>query len=403
MMEPGTEEVSRAVSVRSAQPSDAYGIRDLYVRTYTPETGGDARDFYPFPQIMDPEKLKSLVIDGGIEWVVVEAPGGQIVASAAAVKNIGSNEDQIAEVFGIAVDKRARSHGAATAMLRRLVERLTPAAKFILCEARTAEAGGWKVARNAGFTAIGFEPYAHAMPIGFESMVLTGFWENNEVDLACHHDLALSNLAAALEKIPKEAQHVPASAPNGTSQSVRRDDAAGEEWFRHRFDASELRSSIRLSPLTGIDSRTNRFQHQYYVASTGDSDIAAAHVYYDKTDARARILGVDAPNEISLIDLISNVVEDLETSNAEKPLVIIICIRSEWDSVRDHLCKNGFFPTVFLPRFFSHGGRRGDAIQFTKLINRSLADSVNGVTALEWPQARPIIQFIAGARASLAL
>jgi hypothetical protein len=165
--------------VRRATPADAQAISALYVRVYTPAKGEDARDYYPFPQIMSPDGVAAMIAGGKVVWLVGEAPGGTLVGSAAAVRNIGDAPDQVAEVFGVAVDAANRHGGLGSALVRGLVDGLAGSSKFILCEARTDDAGGWKVARNAGFLPVGYEPYAHSMPVGFESMVLTGRWRRS--------------------------------------------------------------------------------------------------------------------------------------------------------------------------------------------------------------------------------
>ena len=161
-----------AVLLRRAVPGDARDINRLYNQAYSTDER-EAKEQYPFPQVLDPGWIAEAVAGGSIAWVVAEA-GGELVGSTAAVRNIGGQRDRIAEVFGVVVSHGARVKGVATRLLGFLCAKLEGEAEFILCEARTAEPGGWKVARNCGFLPVGFEPFAHAMPVGFESMVLTG-------------------------------------------------------------------------------------------------------------------------------------------------------------------------------------------------------------------------------------
>ena len=161
-----------AVLLRRAVPGDARDVNRLYNQAYSTDER-EAKEQYPFPQVLDPGWIAEAVAGGSIAWVVAEA-GGELVGSTAAVRNIGGQRDRIAEVFGVVVSHGARVKGVATRLLGFLCAELEGEAEFILCEARTAEPGGWKVARNCGFLPVGFEPFAHAMPVGFESMVLTG-------------------------------------------------------------------------------------------------------------------------------------------------------------------------------------------------------------------------------------
>ncbi len=82
------------------------------------------------------------------------------------------------------------------------------------------------------------------------------------------------------------------------SLNVRRDDRSGCDWFRGSPDAFDRRSAlVELHPLQGAEPSFRRFEDMYYVASIGESDVAAARLFYDRIDARARILGLRADTE----------------------------------------------------------------------------------------------------------
>ena len=117
-------------------------------------------------------------------WLVGEAPDGTLVGSAAAMRNIGDASDQISEVFGVVVDAAHRHGGLGSALVGGLVDELAGSSKFILCEARTDDAGGWKVARNAGFVPVGWA-HAHSMPVGSSRWCLPA--------AGGEHGVALSN------------------------------------------------------------------------------------------------------------------------------------------------------------------------------------------------------------------
>ena len=82
-------------TARRASPADAQAISAMYVRIYTPAKGGDARDYYPFPQIMSPDGVAALIAGGDVVWLVGEAPDGTLVGSAAAMRNIGDASDPV--------------------------------------------------------------------------------------------------------------------------------------------------------------------------------------------------------------------------------------------------------------------------------------------------------------------
>jgi hypothetical protein len=86
---------------RFAAASDSEQISRLFEVSHRPTSGGSARDNYPFPQFLQPGWVREAVESGRSRWVVWENQG-QVVGSAAALPNVGSPLDKVAEIFGIA-------------------------------------------------------------------------------------------------------------------------------------------------------------------------------------------------------------------------------------------------------------------------------------------------------------
>ena len=299
-------------------------------------------------------------------------------------------------------------------MLQKLQAELARIAEFTLCEARTAEAGGWKAARNAGLRPVGFEPYAHAMPIGFESMVLTASWNSTDPSRPPETPPA-ENTGASL----KLAQIVCGSAPakslstadtvgqlsnpglqNGNevywdSLNVRRDDRSGQQWFADSTDRYVRQSAVvEFWPFHGVEPRYLRFENAYYVASNSASDIAAARVFYDRIDARARILGLRVMTPGVESQFIQGIVENLLQLSNGGPLVVIVCVSACAPATQMGLEVMGFIPTAYFPGMITVEADRADVIQYTRLFGRSWPESTRLVTATEWPEARRIIDQI---------
>jgi len=390
-------------AVRRATPADAQAISALYVRIYTPADGGNARDYYPFPQMMSSDRVAAMIAGGEVVWLVAESPDRTLVGSAAAVRNIGDASDQIGEIFGVAVDTAQRHGGLGSALVGGLVNELSGTSEFILCEARTAEAGGWKVARNAGFLPVGYEPYAHSMPVGFESMVLTGRWRRSSHPDGPHGQVPRSGLAHRLQKavmglaVATDApfgppDHRREAFPADTEVSIRRDDAAGRRWFDGPTDMFDRSAGIiGLNPLQGVDYRNGRFMSAYYVASSASSDVGAARVIYDRVDARARVLGLRTAAPAVRAALLQYLVNDLLRLAGDSRLVIIVLVSSNCSQAQADLSNLGFFPSVYLPAFVAAAPGRSDAVQYTRLAGCSLRESIQGVTAKDWPEAEKVI------------
>jgi ribosomal protein S18 acetylase RimI-like enzyme len=387
-------------AVRRATPADAQAISALYVRVYTPAKGGDARDYYPFPQIMSPDGVAAMIAGGKVVWLVGEAPGGTLVGSAAAMRNIGDAPDQIAEVFGVVVDAAHRHGGLGSALVGGLVDELAGSSKFILCEARTDDAGGWKVARSAGFVPVGYEPYAHSMPVGFESMVLTGRWRRTSHSHGPNGKAPRTGQAHRLREAvmglpslgPRALAQRREALPSGTDVRVRRDDASGRRWFDGPADIFDRSAGIvGLNPLQGVDHRNGRFTHAYYLAESAFSEVGAARVVYDRVDARARVLGLRTAAPEVCAALLQHLVNDLLCLAGDGRLVIIVLVDGNCSQAQADLTKLGFFPTVYLPAFIAAPRGRNDVVQYTRLAGCSLGESNIGVTAKDWPEAEKVI------------
>ena len=388
-------------TIRSAQSADAPLISELYVRVYTPTGPGQAQDCYPFPQIMAPDGVIRLLNSNNVVWLVAVADG-QIIGSAAAVQNIGGGKDRIADVFGVAVASDLRLRGVGSALLRTLVDRLREVAEYVFCEARTAEPGGWKVARNAGFIPVGFEPYAHRMPIGFESMILTGLSLKNGRSSPSPSALGTTALSAGLAEAVcgnVTSSHIAVSViphpqkQRGLDVQVRKDNANGKNSYA-RFSGLSPRLSafVTFSSLQGLDENTSRFEHRYYRAFLNGAEVGAAWVVYDRIDARARLCGFRNSVDGIEFECLRGIVDDLERAAGESPLGIIIWTRCDFSTIQHELESVGFFPTAYFPQLLSAAEGRVDVIQHTLLTRHSLEASARFVTAREWPAAQRIIQ-----------
>jgi GNAT superfamily N-acetyltransferase len=370
-----------------------------------------AREHYPFPQIMEEETVIELITGGTVVWVVAEARDGTIAGSAAAIRNIGGQQDRIAEIFGVAVEQNCRRQGVGSALLRKLRTELASISEFVLCEARTAEAGGWKAARNAGFRPVGFEPYAHAMPIGFESMVLTASRDqarqtsvramkpssNTKASLNLAYavcpsgTVTLVSSAATDHQLPKSGALAENRILRG-SLNVRRDDQSGQAWFASSARAFDRQFAlVEFCPLQGVEPHYRRFENMYYMASRNGPDIAAARVFYDRTDARARILGMRGATDGFEVQFLESIVGNLLRLSENGPMVIVACVRTGTLETQISLEAMGFLPTAYFPGIISVPSGRADVIQYTRLVRRSWSDSIRRVTALDWPEARRLI------------
>jgi hypothetical protein len=357
---------------------------------------------------MSPDAVAGMIAGGKFVWFVGKTPTGTIVGAAAAARNIGDALDQIAEIFGVGVDAEHRHGGLGSALVCGLLNELAGTSEFILCEARTDDAGGWKVARNAGFRPVGYEPYAHSMPVGFESMVLTGRWRQslhrNGPGAELPQAWQIHRLRETVTGLPSAADLTPGSP--GLAQrrdappsdvKVCRDDMVGRGWFNRPADLFDRSAGIvGLNPLQGVDHRSGRFTHAYYLARSACTEVGAARVVYDRVDARARVLGLRTTVPGVRAVLLQYLVNDLLRSAGSGRLVIIVLVCSSCSQGQIDLTNLRFFPTVYLPAFIAAPRGRADVVQYTRLDGCSLRESSDAVTAKHWPEAEKVIAQVLG-------
>ena len=130
---------------RRLEPADATTVCSQYDEEYRPAGGGDPRDHYPYPQLLDPGWVSRAALEPAcVGWWPSSA--GWWSARRLLCATSGLGDDRVAEVFGIVVRRAARGHRIGAGLLARLDAALGDDVAVVLCEARTGDERGWKVA-----------------------------------------------------------------------------------------------------------------------------------------------------------------------------------------------------------------------------------------------------------------
>jgi GNAT superfamily N-acetyltransferase len=403
---------------RAARPGDASRISSLYHEEYRPEGGGDARDHYPFPQFLEPDWVATAVRREEICWIVAELLG-RVVGSAGAMRNIGSALDRVAEVFGIVVDRGVRGRGIGNGLVDYLYEALGDEVDVTLCEARTGDARGWKVARHSGFDPIGFEPFAHVTPVGSESMLLTarvraGAGRNTVAVLATEAARLLAEVVARSSRSARGPSRTgepraplpgwPAVDGTCTAQVVRDDERGAAflaEWhgrLRHRSGVLDLQR------IEGIDPPGRaRYDRRHYILQVGHDILACGRIVWDRTDGRVRLLNLQSRVEDAGDLLIQGIVDSLSPERGHDRPIIVIDIRADAPELQVSLEAMGFIPTAYYPAVIAgereamSGERvRIDGIQYTLLDRRPIELSLSSIERLDWEAARQVVTRVVG-------
>ncbi|MCZ6862125.1 MAG: GNAT family N-acetyltransferase [Alphaproteobacteria bacterium] len=417
------------VMIRAAAPRDAGQISSLYRAAYAAQHSADAREHYPFPQFMDPRRVQQLAASQTMCWVVAEIENN-VVGTIGAVHNIGRPDDRVVEYFGLVVNEMWRGNGIARSLFAALHKKLATSAHFMIAETRTADAGGWRTAKTHGFVPLGFEPFAHNTPAGSEPMLLLGnipkqAREQRDVrgySSAAVHTLARTVLQTLyLEPLPALERPTYPLGPQPfyellskltpthpglkvSSLSLGKTDHVfhvlddetvaiqlQQQW---RSFSPHLSGVVGLNRLEGEDPTGDRYTKKCFVGYIGRCPVSCARIVWDHRDRRARILYLQTRFHGLQGLMVAEILRFLETQSRYTPVSVVIDVRADDPSLHATLEKLGFFPTVYYPCLVAGEDVRLDAVQYTRLYNCPLEESLQFVRHLDWPEANTVVKTV---------
>ena len=402
------------IHCRLARPEDAGCVAHLYRAAYTARDAG-AEDRYPFPQFLDRGWLHEAFAQPELCWGVAEADG-QVIASAGAVKNIGSPQDRVAELFGIVVDEPFRGlgrqrpgQGVGTRLARFICAALPAETSFVICESRTALIAAWRVARNAGFAPLGFEAAGHRTPAGYESMLLTGSVSAeaaSERSLEPIPDwlapLARSVLSPLGLPLPPTVTRSPTGprGDEGPEFRVIGDRATARRWLAAPSVSAPASGVVGLDRLEGVES--SRSVRRYYVGLLGSRVVAAARVSWDRIDCRARVLRLESECEAWSARLMQAICQDLKDKLDGGPLSLVVEVRGGAIELQSELRRLGFSPTVYYPGYVACADQRHDGVQYALFSRHFPRSQAQGLACLaewrrHWPAAAAMTDVVLAA------
>lgn len=413
--------------IRQACPQDAPALCALFNEAYQPDRGGEAREYYPFPQLFDPDWVSATVERPEICWLVAEH-AKQVVGTVGAVRNIGSTQDCVAEGFGLVVRSTVRHRGIGSCLMKTLYKRVADEARFFIAETRTANAGGWKCVQKSHFIPTGLEPFAHVTPAGREAMLMAAritpaamrqrarkLWIRAKARSLAEAVLSpdgvllpvVSHARGYLTHVSgwKELQrHLrPFAEARVSSQEavaaidgglqVIRDDSAGKQFLRS-WDRTGPHSCgvVCLKHLEGDHGNPNRYDRRYFVVRVGNQVVAAARIVWDRRDCRARVLDLKSLWDGLQGVLFAGLVQDLRREARRENLLIVVDVHTRNPRLHATLEALEFFPTAYYPSLIAIGSERCDAVQYTCLYHcGGFRRSFDSLASVQWPQARQVI------------
>ncbi|NIR31547.1 MAG: GNAT family N-acetyltransferase [Gammaproteobacteria bacterium] len=404
------------MAIRPAVPEDASDIANLYQSVYGVLDSERISDHYPFAQFMDAGWVARSCRSGEFCWVVA-LHGRKLVASFGALPNVGApgSRDLVAEQAGLIVADPWRQRGIARELMATLCAELAHA-RVILAETRTANAGGWKVARANGFVPIGFEPFAHSMPERHEAMLMLSRVRASALDERRNDYCTSAKVRELAEVVARSmrfeappARDVPGlptqlhsleaaiphlARPDGTCADARRlrDTLRIERQCRLHHDWARMfprlgghRSGvIGLRRLRGWDRTSTRYSDEYFVGYQGSEPLGVVEVSLDRIDRRARVLyhhsAVDGLQGIFLAHVLRTLEREAPSTGLR---TVVIDVRADSSRLHATLESLGLFPSIYYPALIASERGRIDAVQFTRILDADPSDALDGVREMD--------------------
>ena len=187
-------------------------------------------------------------------------------------------------------------------------------------------------------------------------------------------------------------------APELLTAQVVRDDELGAEFLARWQDQLRHRSGVvDLLRIEGIDPvGRSRYDQRHYLLRQGDHVLACTRVVWDRRDRRVRVLNLVSRYEGARDPLLEGVIASLVLEAGDDPVVVVLDIRADSPELQVRLEAMGFIPTVYYPGLIAGDRHRIDALQYTLLDSRPVADSLKCVERLDWPAARQVVARVVG-------
>jgi GNAT superfamily N-acetyltransferase len=392
-------ETAARVEIRRARAGDAVQLVALFEEAYRGKRGRDARQLYPFPQFLDPDRVAALVEDEAVCWLVAQE-GGRIVGTFGALSNVGTDRDGVAETFGLVVHQSHRGRRIGRSLVEELTSALRVSARVLLAETRTADPRGWRSVRSVGFQPIGYEPEAHRTPAGMEAMLLTARLGRTALAGRVVKAVTAPVIELANAVLAPLALETPPAAPAAPGLDVaalvvkRVSAPTFDPLFERIGGARHAAGVVSLDRLEGEDKSHRRYDRRLYLGRSGREVVAACRALLDRNDRRARLLALRAGDERLAAGIVDGVVDDLARIARGGPRTIVIDVLADAHVLQRELHRLGFFPTCYYPALVARGAERIDAIQFTRLVGHAAPPPPR----LDWDAAQGVIDAAYGTR-----
>ena len=358
---------SYSTTYRFGAGADASALSSLYREAYDPKTGAPPEEFYPFPDLMSPEKL-AILLDNELWLWIVACQGREVigVVGAKIACQAGTLRPMLADMLGLVVRPDCRRRGVGQHLLRYVTGELDNRVDWILAETRVNTPASWGPLRKCGYRIFGYESACHRTPAGYEAMLLQGKVSSRRLRLR-----RASTPRNRLEALANEVTRNLCSAVNENGDLAAEASVDGRE---------PDEASAKVGNLNGNTSKV-------------ESAICVRQLQRHLCSARLKQFTIEMPSlalvaEIDPIDLrlyiaslvlgttFSNIAGDLRSvfseierymlaQNLQSSVIEVALSKSELIEI---LLEKRYKPTAVYPALVSDGSCFKDVVQFTRSL-----------------------------------
>jgi len=372
---------NEAVINRLAARADAGAVSSLYREAYDPMTGAPPEEFYPFPDLMSPEKLAILLENKHWLWIVAcRGPEVIGVVGARIANQVGTQRPMLADMLGLVVRADCRRRGAGQGLLRYLTDQLDGRVDWVLAETRVNTPASWKPLRKCGYRIFGYEPSCHRTPAGYEAMLLQGKVSSRRLRLR-RAGIPRNRLEALANEISRNL--CPAAYENGgLAAEASVEGTAAQDTFASAGNLSGVAPKVEVAMCVR--------QLQRHLCSTRlkqftiETPSLALVAEVDPIDLRLYVASL-------ILGTLGNIADDLRSlfdhieqyMLSQKLQSSVIEVELSNSKVIEILLEKGYKPTAVYPALVSRGSSFSDVVQFTRSLETGAAPFESSIFEME--------------------
>lgn len=359
--------MSEEILIREAAEPDVDGIREIFTACYS--------DHYAYPQYYDETRLKQLIYDRDVVFLVAEETvTGRLLGTGSVILDIGAWGDLMGEFGRLAVHPDGRGKRIGSRLMEGRIERVEHRLHVGIVENRAVHPFSQKISDHHGFTCAGFLP----------SKML--FAKRENVSLYIRHFGDCLRLRRNHPRIIPEAWELADEVlrNSGIGCDAIVDDSTYPYARAGEFEIEEMtsegytsllhfeRGRVRHREIFGpVKLHVGFFQlrishYEYLLARRNGHLIGGIGFFVDEAEKAARILELVSTDERAIRCLLEEAVTRLhEDSNVD---YVEVDVSAYSPAMQRTLLELEFLPAAYLPAMSFHRVERLDGIRMLRLF-----------------------------------